>query len=90
MPLAEARYDVVLRHGDRLVPAVIDMIETRDVAADGRPGKLRAARMVRYDAPEPVVYHWLWIDRRLRPCLEFKGQVQQGVEWDRRYLRWIE
>ena len=92
MPLAEARYDVVLRDGDRLVPAVIDMIETRDVGADGKPGKLRNARMVRYATPggESLSHSLYWIDGRWRARLDFKGIVQLGVEWDRRYLRWVE
>lgn len=92
MPLAEARYDVVLRDGDRLVPVVIDMIETRDVGPDDAFGRLRDARMVRYDTPDGAAlsHSVYWIDGRWRARLDFKGVVQESVEWDRRYLRWID
>jgi|SRR5690606_28988036 len=94
MPLALARYDLVLRTADDAppVPVVVDMLETRDADREGKPGRLRAARMKRYDAPGHAVhYMYLQLERngpgRWVLCLD--DVPQRGIEWDRRWIHWL-
>jgi hypothetical protein len=92
MHLARSRYDVVMRHGDRSVPVVVDMLETRDQAQGGPHGALLRAKLERYDAPpgDWVTYQPLYVEGRWRWCLSFNDEPQVGVEWDRRFLHWLE
>lgn len=93
MPKAVARYDMVMRHADRDVIVVVDMLETRDVDRHGKPGRLRAAKLARYDAPPgyQVCYTWLWVGGKPgRNYLTLNDTPQVGIVWDRRWLRWLD
>lgn len=96
MPLAHARYDLVLQHGDgysaNRINAVVDMLEMRDTGPDGSPGRLRSAQLECYEAPRgfAITYERLAIAGRAKHYLVLNGWPQKHFSRDRRWLRWVE
>lgn len=92
MPIAEARYDLQVRIGNTYHPVSVVMHEERDVDADGMPGKLRGARLVRAIAPpgRPVTYERRIVAGRPRWRLLLDGRPFEPEyrKPDRVYLRW--